>query len=93
MTWNWLRSWWRGTRVRPRLIQFYTRHGCHLCDDSWEVLQQLRTQYGFVLEKVDVDSDVELVKRYGECVPVVVIDGKVRFRGRINPVLLGRLFR
>ena len=28
---------------------------------------------------------------YNECVPVVFVDGRERFRGRIDPVLLRRL--
>ncbi len=65
----------------------YTRVGCHLCDDAAELLQQ----HGFSVEQRDIDLDQELRKRYDTCVPVVVIDGKERFRGRINPVLLARL--
>ena len=32
-----------------------------------------------------------LVDRFGKCVPVVELDGKVRFKGRINEILLRRL--
>ena len=42
---------------------------------------------------VDIDSDPRLVEHYDCCVPVVVIDGKVRFRGGVNEVLLRRLLR
>jgi hypothetical protein len=40
---------------------------------------------------VDVDSDPELAGRYDTLVPVVAIDGKVRFKGMVNPVLFERL--
>ena len=40
-----------------------------------------------------MDTDGELVARYGEWVPVVTVNGKVRFRGGVNPVLLERLLR
>jgi len=40
---------------------------------------------------VDIDADPELRQRYNECVPVIAIDGKERFRGRVNEVLLARL--
>jgi hypothetical protein len=43
--------------------------------------------------KRDVDDDPELASQYGESVPVVTVNGKIRFRGRVNPVLLERLFR
>jgi glutaredoxin len=70
----------------------YTRAGCHLCEEAWAQLQEAQKQHGFDLQSVDVDSDPALVAAHGDCVPVVLIDGKVRFRGRVNPVLLARLF-
>ena len=65
----------------------YTRQGCHLCEIALSVLQQ----HGVQPKIVDIDTQPKLVERYGECVPVVTFDGKVRFRGRVNPVLLRRL--
>jgi glutaredoxin len=69
----------------------YTRQGCHLCEEAWQQLEQAQKRYGFTLGQVDVDGDPQLMRDYGECVPVVTIDGKVRFRGRVNRVLLERL--
>lgn len=40
---------------------------------------------------MDIDSDGELVSRYGLQIPVVTVNGKVRFRGQVNLVLLQRL--
>ena len=68
-------------------VILYTRAGCHLCDDAEAVL----AAHGLHAERVDVDRHPELRARYGECVPVVEIDGKERFRGRIDPLLLRRL--
>ena len=73
------------------LIIMYTRHGCHLCDEAWEHLRQQQPSYHFRLEKQDVDADPALVELYGEWVPVVIVNNKVRFRGGVNPVLLKRL--
>ena len=65
----------------------YTRQGCHLCEDAREVL----IRHGLEPHCVDIDGDPELVAKYTECVPVVVIDGRERFRGRVNEFLLQRL--
>ena len=44
------------------------------------------------LDEVEAAADAaELVALYGEQVPVVTVDGKVRFRGGVNRVLLQRL--
>lgn len=84
---------WNKPAKPEREVLLYTRTGCHLCDDAHAVLLQARERYPFTLTLVDVDSAPELVQQYGECVPVVLVDGTLRFRGRVNPVLLTRLLR
>ncbi|HMO84350.1 MAG TPA: glutaredoxin [Lacipirellulaceae bacterium] len=68
-------------------VVIYTRQGCCLCDDAQAILQA----HGVEPALIDVDGDDDLVQLHGQCVPVVEIDGKVRFRGRVDPVLLRRL--
>jgi glutaredoxin len=85
-------NWFRRPRPRPDLrFVLYTRAGCHLCETAWETLQDARRRYGFALETVDIDPSPELVAAHGNWVPVVTVNGKVRFRGHVNPVLLRRI--
>jgi glutaredoxin len=70
-----------------REVVLYTRHGCHLCDQALATLQR----HGLSPRLMDIDADPALRERYNECVPVVEIDGKVRFRGQVSEVLLKRL--
>jgi glutaredoxin len=70
-------------------VVLYTRRGCHLCDDAHALL----VACGVAPTCVDVDQDPTLRDRFNECVPVVEIDGKIRFRGRVDAVLLRRLLR
>lgn len=65
----------------------YTRQGCHLCEDAEALLRR----YGLSPQLINIDEDPALVERYTDCVPVVVVDGKERFRGHVNEVLLRRL--
>jgi len=89
----WLFSWWRRVRLEHLDVVLYTRQGCHLCEDAWGLLQAEQRRHRFTLSTVDIDNDPELVKLHGECVPVVAVNGRVRFRGRINEVLWRRLLR
>lgn len=73
---------------RP-IARLYTRQGCHLCDVAEAVL----VKHGVTVERVDIDADPELRERYDRCVPVVEIDGRERFRGRVDERLLRRLLR
>ena len=71
-------------------LVFYTRKNCGLCDEARDVLDA-HSRFLPSPVDVDVDDDPELVEKYGKCVPVVEIDGKVRFRGRVDVSLLRRL--
>lgn len=72
-----------------RLV-LYTREGCHLCDEARDLLAKYQSALPEI-EEVDIDADPELQEKFTDCVPVVEIDGKVRFRGNVNEVLLQRL--
>jgi glutaredoxin len=54
-----------------RLV-LYSRPGCHLCDDARAVLERV----GEPFDEIDIESDDELLKRYLERIPVVVLDGQ-----------------
>jgi len=90
---SWLTNWWkRGEKGRPDLhIVMFTRQGCHLCAAAWKLLTDRQAVYGFSLTVKDVDANPELSARFGDCVPVVEVNGQVRFRGHVNDVLLQRL--
>jgi glutaredoxin len=85
---------WLGhsSKQRPDLqIVVFTRKACPLCDKAWELLERYQGRYGFTLEAQDVDESPDLVRAYGDCVPVVAINGQVRFRGQVNEVMLLRI--
>jgi glutaredoxin len=72
-----------------REVVLYTRRGCHLCEQARLVL----LEHHLEPKCIDIDSDPQLHERFDHCVPVVEIDGQIRFRGRVEPVLLRRLLR
>lgn len=68
-------------------VILYSRNGCHLCEDALLLLKR----HGLKPKVLDIDADPALRERYHVCVPVVVIDGRERFRGRVDEILLRRL--
>ena len=65
-----------------------------MCD----VAEQVLAEHGLQAKKVDIDNeetdaDESLREQFDTCVPVVEIDGKIRFRGRVDPILLKRLLQ
>jgi glutaredoxin len=75
---------------RFRRLVVYSRAACHLCDDAKAVLA-LYLDYLPDLEEIDIDTRPELQERFGTSIPVVEIDGEIRFRGRVDEILLRRL--
>jgi glutaredoxin len=76
-----------GAKSDAMKVTLYTRKGCRLCDEAYSIL----ARHQLIPEEIDIDSDSVLRERFTDCVPVVEIDGRIRFRGRVNEVLLRRL--
>ncbi|MEZ6048597.1 MAG: glutaredoxin family protein [Planctomycetaceae bacterium] len=73
-----------------KTFRFYSRANCHLCDEALELIRRYENLLPEI-EIYDIDADPELRERFTTCVPVVEIDGKVRFRGHVNEILFRRL--
>lgn len=86
------RTGWKPTIPGRRFkeLQLYTRQGCHLCDEALDLIRHYRPWLPPV-SSIDIENDPKLVDQFGTCVPVIAFDGKVRFRGKVNEILLRRL--
>jgi hypothetical protein len=79
----------------PELI-LYTRHGCHLCDDTRETLRQLlteRSEHGKPVPRFverDISTNNTWLREYFELIPVVEI-GAHRLELATNVSRLRRL--
>ena len=71
-------------------VRFYSKANCPLCDDTLDILETY-CDWMPEIEFVDITGDQQLEQLHGEWVPVIEIDGRVRFRGGVDPVLLQRL--
>jgi hypothetical protein len=77
----------------PRLT-LVQRHDCELCERMLGELAALsRTLTLPPVELVDVDSDPLLKRRHGLDVPVLLLDGTVVCRHRLDAAELTRLLR
>ena len=81
----------RGPRADHLRLTIYTRRQCCCCHKAVELIEPYRRRHRFAVEFVDVDSNPALAAAHGAHVPVAAVDGKVRFRGVVNPALFERL--
>ena len=68
---------------RPRVV-FYTKPGCHLCEEAAREIDAARCHALYTFEKVNIEDDPDLLRRYGWDIPVVTIDGTVAFKHRLT---------
>lgn len=71
-------------------VTFYTRKGCHLCDDALAVVQRVHADVPFELVLVDLDADADAKARYWDKIPVVVVDGRVHAKYRVDEATFRR---
>lgn len=88
-------GWWRrrGGGAEPGTVAglpservvLLTRRGCHLCETALAVIEPIAAAAGHRVALVDIDENPEMVTRYGDLVPVVVVDGRVHATWRVQP--------
>jgi len=70
------------------------RDGCHLCEEMIEAVRRLGEAIRLPpVEIVDVDSDLQLQRRYGVSVPVLLLDGSPVCKFVLDEPELRRLLR
>jgi glutaredoxin len=78
-------------RTEHLTFTVYSRAQCGCCTKALTLLKEAQRRFGFAVEEVDIDNDPELAAKFNTEVPVIAVNGKVRFRGVVNPALLERL--
>lgn len=68
--------------VKP-VITLYSRNGCHLCEQAKKTLLELKGDYRFTLEEVDIEKSEELTELYGLSIPVVLVNGEEAAFGKV----------
>ena len=71
------------------IVRLYGRPGCCLCDDAEAMLRELRGEFDFQVEKINID-DTDLRERWRCHIPVITFDGSHRLALRITPQRLRR---
>jgi glutaredoxin len=75
----------------PPVVTLYGKPDCHLCDEARAVVLAVREEREFELREVDISRDRELLRGYGERIPVVAVDGRERFQFHVDPDRLREL--
>jgi hypothetical protein len=55
-------------------LRLYVKPGCHLCEDAEAEIEAIGVRYPHTFERIDINTDAELMRRYWDQIPVLVID-------------------
>ena len=73
-------------------VQVYSRQGCHLCEAALRTLEKLQEELVFVIDEIFIDSNQELEDKYGEQVPVILINGEPHDFFKVDPERFKKVF-
>lgn len=71
----------------PR-VTLYSRPGCHLCDAARAVIEAVCEEVGTSYTEVDITTSPDLLREYGEQIPVTLVDGEQHDFWHVNPARL-----
>ncbi len=77
-------------RAAASRLVLVTRPGCHLCDVAKEAMDRITAATGEAWTELDVTTDLELEREYGDRVPVVLLDGAEHGYWRVDEARLLR---
>jgi glutaredoxin len=66
-------------------VSVYSRSNCHLCEVALEVISEIQKDFEFTITKILIDGDTELEEKYGEQVPVILINNQPHDFFRVDP--------
>jgi uncharacterized membrane protein len=73
-------------------VTLYMKPACHLCEAALSALDRLRARYPHVVQPIDISTDPGLLQRYGERIPVLVVNG-AEYDAPLMPAALERALR
>jgi len=74
-------------------VTFYTKAGCHLCEDARELLEEIAEDTEYTLTEIDIRTDPAAFELYRYRIPVIVINAETLLEGRIEAEELAQAFQ
>jgi glutaredoxin len=68
----------------PLQVTFYTKAGCHLCDDARDMLDEIAAETTYELTEIDIRRDTTLFELYRYRIPVIMLNETLVAEGRVD---------
>ena len=79
--------------MSPMRLTIISRRECHLCHVVARVAAQVQEDLAFHLTIVDIDTDEQLRRQYGDRIPVVLLDDRELLSGKVTAVDIGKAIK
>lgn len=74
-------------------VTFYTKAGCHLCEEARDMLDDIAALTTYELTEIDIRSDPATFEKYRYRIPVIIINKETIIEGRIEFRELAKAFQ
>ena len=74
-------------------VTLYSKPGCHLFEDARVVIDRVCADLGEEVEEISILDDPALLARYGEEIPVTLVDGAQHDFWRVDEARLRAALR
>jgi len=65
-------------------VTFYTKAGCHLCEEARDMLEDIAALTTYMLTEIDIRSEAAIFEKYRYRIPVIIINNDTIIEGRIE---------
>ncbi|MGH8965333.1 MAG: glutaredoxin family protein, partial [Actinomycetes bacterium] len=72
-------------------VVLYSKPGCHLCDEARATIRMVCEELGESYDEIDITTSEDLVRRFGEEIPVTFVDGNQHDFWRVDADRLRRI--
>ncbi|HZG98641.1 MAG TPA: glutaredoxin family protein [Nocardioidaceae bacterium] len=79
--------------MSPERVVVYGKPGCHLCEEAVAVVARVCGDAGVGWAERDISGDAELMRTYGEQIPVTFVDGRQHDFWRVDELRLRTALR
>ena len=73
-------------------VTFYTKAGCHLCEEALDMLEDIAALTTYQLTEIDIRWDQAIFEKYRYRIPVIIINNDTIVEGRIEFKDLAKAF-
>lgn len=83
-TTSFVRALFQRSAMGPIALTYYTKQDCSVCARGWPIAEQVARKHGVTITALNIETDLDLVARWGARAPVIAVEETVLAEGRFD---------